>query len=78
MGGSGAPPVYLAGTVLLETYVRYGRISFNPEDIFAEEGGWRPIAKQVSDLMSGLKCIPLDKVTFSSVLVTEEFLIRLR
>ena len=68
MGGSGVvPPVYLAVTVLLETYVRYGRISFNPEDIFPEEGGWRPIAKQVSDLMGGLKCIPLDKVTFVSI-----------
>ena len=27
MGGNGVlPPVYLTGTVLLETYVRYGRI----------------------------------------------------
>ena len=68
MGSSGVvPPVYLAGTVLLETYVRYGSISFNPEDIFQEEGGWRPIAKQMSDLMSGLKCIPLAKVTFVSI-----------
>ena len=41
--------------------------SFNAEDIFPEEGGWRPIAKQVSDLMSGLKCIPLAKVTFVSI-----------
>ena len=31
MGGGEVPPV---GTVLLETYVRYGSISFNPEDIF--------------------------------------------
>ena len=67
MGGSGAPPVYLAGTVLLETYVRYGSISFNTEDIFQEEGGWRPTAKQVSDLMSGFKSIPLAKVTFVSI-----------
>ncbi|XP_073256055.1 uncharacterized protein [Porites lutea] len=66
MGGSGVPPVYLAGTVLLETYVRYGSISFNREDIFQEEGGWRPTAKQVSDLMSGFKSIPLAKVTFVS------------
>ena len=75
MGGSGVPPVYLAGTVLLETYVRYGSISFNPEDIFQEEGGWRPTAKQMSDLMSGFKSIRLKKL--SSVLITEEFLIRL-
>ena len=67
MGGSGVPPVYLAGTVLLETYVRYGSISFNREDIFQEEGGWRPTAKQVSDLMSGFKSIPLAKVTFVSI-----------
>ena len=40
--------------------------SFNAEDIFPEEGGWRPIAKQVSDLMSGFKPIPLAKVTFVS------------
>ena len=66
MGGSGVPPVYLAGTVLLETYVRYGSISFNTEDIFQEEEGWRPTAKQVSDLMSGFKSIPLAKVTFVS------------
>ena len=66
MGGSGAPPVYLAGTVLFETYVRYGSISFNAEDIFQEEGGWRPTAKQVSDLKSGFKSIPLAKVTFVS------------
>ena len=74
-GGSGVPPVYLAGTVLLETYVRYGSISFNTEDIFQEEGGWRPTAKQMSDLMSGFKSIRLKKL--SSVLITEEFLIRL-
>ena len=67
MGGSGAPRVYLAATVLLETYVRYGSISFNPEDIFQEEGGWRPTAKQMSDLMSGFKSIPLAKVTFVSL-----------
>ena len=67
MGGSGVPPVYLAGTVLLETYVCYGNISFNPEDIFQEEGGWRPTAKQTSDLLSGFKSIPLAKVTFVSI-----------
>ena len=66
MGGSGVPPVYLAGTVLLETYVRYGSISFNTEDIFQEEEGWRPTAKQVSDLMSGFKSTLLAKVTFVS------------
>ena len=66
MGGSGVPPVYLPGTVLLETYLRYGSISFNTEDIFQEEGGWRPTAKQVSDLMSGFKSTPLAKVTFVS------------
>ena len=44
----------------------YGSISFNTEDIFQEEGGWRPTAKQVSDLMSVFKSIPLAKVTFVS------------
>ena len=66
MGGSGAPPVYLAGTVLLETYVRHGSISYTDEDVFQREVGWRPTARLQSDLMSRFKSMPLAKVTFVS------------
>ena len=66
MGGSGVPSSYLIGTMLLESYVPYWSISFNTEDISQEEGRRWPTAKQVSDLMSGFKSIPLAKVTFVS------------
>ena len=67
MGGSGVPPVYLVGNVLLESYVRYWSISFNTEDISQEEGRRWPTAKQVSDLISGFKSIPLANVTSISI-----------
>ena len=67
MGGSRVPSSYLIGTMLLESYVPYWSISFNTEDISQEEGRRWPTAKQVSDLMSGFKSIPLANVTSVSI-----------
>ena len=76
MGGSRVPSSYLIGTMLLESYVPYWSISFNTEDISQEEGRRWPTAKQVSDLRAASSPF-LWLMWLPSVLVTEEFLIRL-
>ena len=42
-------------TVLLETKVRYGEISYNDEDVLQQKDGWRPSERQVSIVMEDLR-----------------------
>ncbi|CAH3175270.1 unnamed protein product, partial [Porites evermanni] len=61
-----APTVYLAGTKLLQTHIYHGIISYKNEDITQRHQGWRPTAKQESELMEIYKFTPNTIVTFVS------------
>ena len=51
-------------TVLLETKVRYGEISYNDEDVLQRKDGWRPSERQASFLMEDLKPYAVCTVKF--------------
>lgn len=57
---------YPAGMVLLETCMRYGKISYLPLDVVQRKNGWRPSTKNESDLMQRHKQTPEATVRFSS------------
>ena len=61
-----APPVYPAGTKLLQTHIYHGTISYKNEDIKQRHQGWRPTAEQESELMENYKFTPDTIVTFVS------------
>ncbi|XP_073256461.1 uncharacterized protein [Porites lutea] len=61
-----APAVYPAGTTLLQTHIYHGIISYKNEDITQRHQGWRPTAKQESELMEIYKFTPDTIVTFVS------------
>ena len=46
--------------------MRYGRISYNAEDVTKWKDRWRPSDKQASDLMEDWKSTPVAKVQFIS------------
>ena len=52
--------------MLLKTYIRHGRITYQDQDILGTQPGWRPTARQESDLMKDCNSIPLAIVTFVS------------
>ena len=51
-------------TVLLETKVRYGEISYNDEDVLQRKDGWRPSERQASIVMEDLKPYAVHTVKF--------------
>jgi len=51
-------------TVLLETKVRYGEISYNDEDVLERKDGWRPSERQASIVMEDLKPYAVRTVKF--------------
>ena len=51
-------------TVLLETKVRYGEISYNGEDVLQRKDGWRPSERQASMVMEDLKLYAVRTVKF--------------
>ena len=51
-------------TVLLETKVRYGEISYNDEDVLQRKDGWRPSERQASIVMEDLKPYAVRTVKF--------------
>ena len=57
---------YPAGTVLLETLMRYGEISYQPTDIVQREGEWKPLGEYEADLMERYRSSPEATVKFLS------------
>lgn len=55
---------YPAGTVLLETCMRYGKISHQAQDVVQQVGRWRPSNENESDLMERHKQTPEATVRF--------------
>ena len=51
-------------TVLLETKVRYGEISYNDEDVLQRKDGWRASERQASIVMKDLKPYAVRTVKF--------------
>ena len=51
-------------TVLLETKVRYGEISYNDEDVLKRKDGWRPSERQASIVMEDLRPYAVRTVKF--------------
>ena len=51
-------------TVLLQTKVRYGEISYNDEDVLQRKDGWRPSERQASIVMGDLKPYAVRTVKF--------------
>lgn len=51
-------------TVLLETKVRYGEISYNDEDVLQRKDGWRPSEGQASIVMEDLEPYAVRTVKF--------------
>ena len=51
-------------TVLLETKVRYGEISYNDEDVLQRKDGWLPSERQASIVMEDLKPYAVRTVKF--------------
>lgn len=57
---------YPAGTVLLETCMRYGKISYQPLDVVQWKKSWRPSTQHESDVMERHKQTPKATVRFIS------------
>ena len=57
---------YPAGTVLLETRMRYGEISYQETDVVKRVDGWQPSDKNKADLKELHGLTPEAKVTFFS------------
>ena len=53
-----------AETILLETKVRYGEISYDDEDVLQRKDGWRPSERQASIVREDLKPYAARTVTF--------------
>lgn len=59
------PATYQGGDIiLLEAKVRYGKISYEDEDVLQRERGWRPSVKLEADVETDLKSYPVLTVTF--------------
>ena len=59
------PATYQGGDIiLLEAKVRYGKISYEDEDVLQRERGWRPSLKLEADVETDLKSYPVRTVTF--------------
>ena len=65
--GTGETPraAYQGDVILLETIVRYGKISYEDEDVVQREAGWQPTARQETAVENDLKSYPVHMVTFS-------------
>ena len=57
---------YPAGMVLLETCMRYGKISYQPLDVVQWKKSWRPSTQHESDVMERHKQTPKATVRFIS------------
>ena len=57
---------YPAGMVLLETCMRYGKISYQPLDVVQWKKNWRPSTQHESDVMERHKQTPKATVRFIS------------
>ena len=55
---------YPEGTVLLDTQMRYGEISYDDEDVQSWDQRWHPSEKTVQDLVRDWRSIPVAKVLF--------------
>lgn len=59
-----APADYPEGTVLLDTHMRYGQISYDEEDVHSWDQRWKPSEKTVRDLGRDWNSKPVAKVLF--------------
>ena len=59
-----APADYPEGTVLLDTHMHYGEISYDDEHVQSWDQRWRPSEKTVQDLGRDWRSIPVAKVLF--------------
>ena len=59
-----APTNYLEGTVLLDTVMRFGEISYGKKDVKVWDQRWVPSEKAVHDLSRDWMLRPLAKVKF--------------
>lgn len=63
--GETPPATYQGGDIiLLEAKVRYGKISYEDEDVLQREREWRPSLKLEADVETDLKSYPVSTVTF--------------
>lgn len=61
-----APPYYPEGTVLLDTRIRYGSISYKDDDLKIWDRRWQPSERAVQDLLRDWKTISVANVQFIS------------
>ena len=66
LGASGSSPIYPADTVLLETRMRYGAISYHSEDVLKWKERWQPSERLENDLRMHHQKKPEVKVRFHS------------
>ncbi|CAH3119389.1 unnamed protein product [Pocillopora meandrina] len=59
-----AQPEFLEGTILLDTVLRFGKISYREEDLKAWDQRWEPSEKVVRHLLQDWMCRPLGNVRF--------------
>ena len=57
-------PCYLEGTVLLETVIRFGRISYEEEDVNVWDQRWEPSGMTVRELSNDWMFKPLANIRF--------------
>ena len=57
-------PCYLEGTVLLETVIRFGRISYEEEDVNVWDQRWEPSGMTVHELSHDWMFKPLANIRF--------------
>ena len=57
---------YPANTMLLETRMRHGEISYDPKDVLRREDHWLPSEKYISDLRKSHRSTDDAKVQFVS------------
>ena len=65
--GPSGPLHYPEGTVLLETLVRYGRISFKDGDVMIWHQQWKPSERTILDIARDWGTVPEAKVQFRSL-----------
>ena len=65
-GASGTSVDYPAGTVLLQTRLRYGEISYEAEDVLTRKDRWQPSERPVTHLREDYRSTPNAQVRLTS------------